>query len=304
MTLLESAGRLHYMAWNFTPLIRGWRAVGDILQAHQILFYVIPGAGSLLGVLWGVLGSMSPILILLLALVAGGISFLLLLLGFGVAAPKSETASAKAGAPASPTLEVQAMAASSSSSPASPLTTGLSNLPVAPNSAPVGGEPRFSVEFSAQRDIHRNVDLFDAATRKHLPIKATYVLLRVTSREGAVTTNCHGAITRLQRLDAAGKTIIEEQATRILIWAPRELGKEYQIIKPNLPQDLDIFCSAQSVNRLQLLSIAHPYSWDVFFDNPGVYRISISISGEGGTKLVGLRVTWRGAWDDFNVEME
>jgi TIR domain len=164
--------------------------------------------------------------------------------------------------------------------------------------------PRFEPQFMPERDIHRDVRLFNSATGQQLPIKATYVLVRVVTVGNANVENCSGWITRLEKLDGTTKTSIETlQGSRQLIWSPREAQTLYANIRPEVPQDLDVFRSVEGVNSVELMSIGHPPSWDAFFSLPGTYRLTVVISAKGTSRTKRLLINWRGIWNDFDVEV-
>jgi hypothetical protein len=70
------------------------------------------------------------------------------------------------------------------------------------------------------------------------------------------------------------------------------------------PRDLDIFRTIENKDKLELLSVGHPFSWDSFFDDAGRYRLTINIVGDGVNREVRLLIDWRGRWDDFDLTLE
>jgi hypothetical protein len=49
-------------------------------------------------------------------------------------------------------------------------------------------------------------------------------------------------------------------------------------------------------------SIGHSEPWVSFFDEPGHYRITVCVSGNNKTEFIELPITWRGKWNDFEME--
>jgi len=164
--------------------------------------------------------------------------------------------------------------------------------------------PKFRIEFVAERDLFRGVTLTDSRTGRQLADKATYVHVQVYCVGRSNITDCCGWITCIERLDSNKKTLAILQETRPLVWAPREFGATHVAIQSKAPRDLDIFTTVENANRLQLLSIGHPVSWDNFFDLPATYRITISVSGDGHTQTIRLLVAWRGHSNDFGIEVD
>lgn len=163
---------------------------------------------------------------------------------------------------------------------------------------------RFRLEFVASRDIIRNVTQFDMRTGQQLPNKATYVHVRVECTGSSDVTACVGWLTKLEKLDVNQTVIASLDEARPLIWAPRESGHTSVPIHQNAPRDLDVFRTQQKVDRLELLSYGHPAAWHTFVDQPGLYRLTISVSGDGRSRIIHLLVSWRGHADDFDIEVD
>jgi hypothetical protein len=157
---------------------------------------------------------------------------------------------------------------------------------------------KFSVSFETVRDVHVAVPLFDQTGQ--LPHRATIAHVHVEAVHGYVTP-CTGAITALERLDDENNVIGRIDGTRQLLWAPRERGQFQQIIAPHVPQDLDLFCTLEATNRLDVLSVGHPPLWTNFFASPGRYRITVAVHGDNRTETIRVIVNWRGRWDDFDA---
>jgi hypothetical protein len=64
---------------------------------------------------------------------------------------------------------------------------------------------------------------------------------------------------------------------------------------------LDIFRSIQNTNQ-ELLCDGHPPTWGTFFETPGLYRLTISVTDDSSSKIKSMLIQWRGKWDDFDVE--
>jgi hypothetical protein len=160
---------------------------------------------------------------------------------------------------------------------------------------------KFSLSFDKDRDIHWNLTLFEMATGKEIPNKANFVHVRVAASKSGVP-KCKGWIVKLERLNDEKKVLATLEETRPLLWAPREHGILEMDIAPNTAQDIDVFRTVETVNKLELLSLGHSRNWVTFFDAPGLYRITVSISGDMQTRAIELMVTWRGISGNFDVE--
>jgi hypothetical protein len=137
----------------------------------------------------------------------------------------------------------------------------------------------------------------DANTGSRLPNRATYVHVRVNSN--CQLNDCTGWITLIEELGEANVVRNRLDETRPLLWAPREFRQTKVAIPP--PRDLDVFMTIENENRLRLLSVGHPLTWDDFVDHPGTYRITIHVVADGRACDIKLLVTWRGRSDDFQV---
>lgn len=159
----------------------------------------------------------------------------------------------------------------------------------------------FAAQFSPARDIHRNAPLFGPQGR--LPISANCVLVRVVATGNGNVDNCTGWITRLERLNSDGKPIdTAAVGSRPLRWSPQEAQLTSITIRPDVPQELDVFWCIEGADTPQLKSVGHPPSWDEFFSSPGTYRLTIVVSATGKSQTKRLLVKWRGKWNDFDVE--
>ncbi len=159
---------------------------------------------------------------------------------------------------------------------------------------------KFTASFDAKRDIHAALPQFNPQTGQQLPNRVTYVHVHVEALRSNVTP-CTGAITALEKLGPQGETIARLDATRQLIWAPREHRQFQQTIAPRLPQDLDLFRTIEGVDRLEVLCEGHPQSWLDFFNHPGRYRITVAVHGGERTEIVQVTIEWRGKWDNFDA---
>ena len=173
----------------------------------------------------------------------------------------------------------------------------------ATSASPSDAPARLPIEaqFSPARDIHRNAPLFGPQGR--LPIRANCVLVRVVATGNGNVDNCTGWITRLERLNSGGKPIdTAAVGSRPLRWSPQEAQLTSITIRPDVPQDLDVFWCIEGASSPQLKSIGHPPSWDEFFSAPGTYRLTIVVSAAGKSQTKRLLVKWRGRWNDFDVQ--
>jgi len=162
---------------------------------------------------------------------------------------------------------------------------------------------KFKLRFDPAQDIDAAVQQFNAATGQPLPNRATFVHVNVEAQGSNVTT-CAGAVTCLERLDEKEAVVSRLDGTRQLIWAPREVGQVQQIVAPGLPQDLDLFRINEGTNRIDILTVSHPQSWADFFDQPGLYRVTVSAYGGEMSENIKIRLSWRGKWNDFDISVE
>jgi nucleoside phosphorylase len=178
----------------------------------------------------------------------------------------------------------------------------LTSLAADGSSVSASAIPNFSVEFVSDREVHAGIPVTFVLGGQLSTVRGTYVHLRIVALINV--DRCEATITCLEKLGGSNDVLKRQAQTRDLVWAPRELGERIVSIMRGAPRDLDIFRTIENKDKLELLSVGHPFSWDSFFDDAGRYRLTINIVGDGVNREVRLLIDWRGRWDDFDLTLE
>ena len=171
---------------------------------------------------------------------------------------------------------------------------------VFPQFKPLRGKPKFAVTFDKNADVSPNVG---HGVRPDIQCSATYVHVRVSAKGTSPVKNCFGAITLIEKLDAVDKVESRLEETRNLPWAPAGKGERAISIQANTSRLLDVFRTDDFNNAIEPLSVTPPI-WRVFLAEHGTYRITVVVHGDRASAMLRLRVTWRGIWNDFDIQTE
>jgi len=170
--------------------------------------------------------------------------------------------------------------------------------------------PRLIMDFGDTNDFKADtpeiVGTTDGTIRKG---RAYYIRGRVVNKSTNIAKQCRVYLTNIEK--KSNRTGEFEQTTFCegipLHWSCRELGGAFNPL--DLPKDInqyfDIFSTREGDTNIDPKLMSKPFRYEHLFTEPGTYRYSIQVSGEGFRPIVmKILLEWKGVWDDFIVKKE
>ena len=170
--------------------------------------------------------------------------------------------------------------------------------------------PRLVVEFGETSDfVTYTPELHGIPGRTPKEGKAVYIRGRVVNRSTNIARQCR---VYLVNIESKSENTGDFERTAFcdsipLRWSCREAEGVFRPL--DLPKEVnqyfDIVVRREGESALSPQMMTTPFRYAQLFSNPGTYRYTIQVSGEGFTPVVlRLVLEWRRDWKDFRASKE
>ncbi|HLI13613.1 MAG TPA: hypothetical protein VKY65_18630 [Alphaproteobacteria bacterium] len=132
--------------------------------------------------------------------------------------------------------------------------------------------------------------------------RAKILRLQVRNISSIPVKDCRAYLLDVQK-DAAGPTTppLDYGDSLELQWSTRE-GEGPIDLPGHVPQYVNLLCAAEGESKLRLLRDKVPSRYRDLFAAPGVYCLSIAVSGDGvATAVIDCVIVWPGTWDGLEL---